>query len=188
MTRVYMIRHAKSPYYNGQEKSRPLSDEGMKDALSLVEFFKSKKIDSCYSSDYKRAEMTIKALADDRKLNIVSLESLRERLLKPSHVDLAYDDFMKTLSKSYQDIDYKIYDCESIRDVQKRGIKALEGILEAHRDDNIIIGTHGNFMTAIFNYYDQSFDYEFWKSLKMPDVFEMVFDGLLLKSIKRLEA
>ena len=51
--------------------------------------------------------------------------------------------------------------------------------------ENTIIVTHGNLMSLLLKNYDNSFDFDCWKSLSNPDVFELCYSNNEV-SIKRL--
>jgi 2,3-bisphosphoglycerate-dependent phosphoglycerate mutase len=48
------------------------------------------------------------------------------------------------------------------------------------------VGTHGNVMTAIFNYYDDRYGFDFWQRTTMPDVYRVDFDGERWLHMERL--
>jgi 2,3-bisphosphoglycerate-dependent phosphoglycerate mutase len=62
---------------------------------------------------------------------------------------------------------------ESNKKAQERGVRALKKVLTEYSGKNIVIGTHGNIMVLIMNYYDSIYDYEFWKQLSMPDIISL---------------
>lgn len=41
-------------------------------------------------------------------------------------------------------------------------------IIDKYKGKRIAIGTHGNIMAIMMNYFDKKYDYSFWKSLSMP--------------------
>ena len=55
-----------------------------------------------------------------------------------------------------------------------------------YKGKNIVIGTHGNIMALIMNYYDKKYDYLFWKRLNMPDIYELSFEDKELISINKI--
>jgi 2,3-bisphosphoglycerate-dependent phosphoglycerate mutase len=58
--------------------------------------------------------------------------------------------------------------------------------LTRYEGNNIVIGTHGNIMVLIMNYFDEKFGFEFWKELKMPDIYKLTFDKSKLKEVNRI--
>ncbi|UUZ89998.1 hypothetical protein LJK87_28740 [Paenibacillus sp. P25] len=49
-----------------------------------------------------------------------------------------------------------------------------------------MIGTHGNLMVLIMNYFDPKYDFDFWKRLGVPDIYRLTFEGTELKEAVRL--
>jgi 2,3-bisphosphoglycerate-dependent phosphoglycerate mutase len=70
---------------------------------------------------------------------------------------------------------------ESSRDAQKRGVAATNKILELYKGKNIVIGTHGNIMVIIMNYFDKKYNFNFWKQLEMPDIYKLSFNDTLFE-------
>lgn len=59
-------------------------------------------------------------------------------------------------------------------------------MLDKYNGKNIVIGTHGNIMVLIMNYFDSKYDFSFWKNLEMPDIYKLTFKDRELKSVERL--
>ena len=59
MTKVYFGRHAQPEHEWEEDRTRPLTEEGKKDSVMVLGFFKNKKIDTFYCSPYKRSLDTI---------------------------------------------------------------------------------------------------------------------------------
>lgn len=58
-TIVYMVRHGDSPKSAGDERSRGLSAQGMRDARKVTDSLRSEGIDRIYSSPYARAVLLL---------------------------------------------------------------------------------------------------------------------------------
>ena len=99
---------------------------------------------------------------------------------------MSEDEIQQAIKTSYKDIDFYLKDGESIRDVQNRAIPVIKNLLNNYQGKNIIIGTHGNVMTIIMNYFDKSYGYEFWKNTSKPDIYKLEFSGENLLSVHRL--
>ena len=89
----------------------------------------------------------------------------------------------------WEDKDFKIPGDESITELQNRNILALKKILKEHKDQNIIIGTHGMALSAIINYYDKTYGYnDFLSMVKMkPWVVKMTFDDDLCTQMEFID-
>ncbi|MBI9015610.1 MAG: histidine phosphatase family protein [Clostridiales bacterium] len=184
-TNIFMVRHAESLYVNGKEKQRGLSSFGLQEANKVSLILKDIEIDAIYSSDYNRSLETVKPLSDLKKTKIIELTDLRERRMKPEHIELTYNDFIEAVKKSYENFDFSISGGESIRDVHERAIPVIEMIIKNHKGKNIVIGTHGNLMTMIMKYYDDSYGYSFWEKTSMPDIYVLTFNENKLIRINR---
>ena len=64
MTKVYFVRHAEPEHGFEDDRTRPLTAEGMADTNVVLNFFKDKIVDKFYCSPYKRSIDTIKSTAD----------------------------------------------------------------------------------------------------------------------------
>ena len=177
-TNIYLVRHAEVDYIP-DEYSRPLSEKGSKDVLRLTELFKGYDVSRVISSPYLRAINTVKGIAEDKGLNIEIIQDFRERKIANSPVE----DFISFTKQQWNDFDYYLENGESLNEVQARGINALKNIVENHSGENIVIGTHGTILAVILNFFDKKYNYEFWKSMKMPDVFKLQFKDGNMESI-----
>lgn len=182
-TNLYLVRHAHS-IYSADELNRPLSEHGKVDALKVTEILENENINVLISSPYKRAIQTIDGLAAIYGVDIVIEEDFRERLLSEGPVD----DFDRAIAKVWSDYSFSWEGGESNIVAQNRGVRALEQVLERYDGENIAIGTHGNIMVLIMNYYDKKFDFTFWKQLDMPDIYKLSFDSLRLIEVNRMWA
>ena len=74
---------------------------------------------------------------------------------------------------------YKLSDGESLGEVQRRNIQALNKVLEEYAGKSIAIGSHGTALSTIINYYDKSFGHDEFEKIRglMPWVVEFSFDG-----------
>ena len=181
MTKVYFVRHAKPQHDWQDDRTRPLTEEGKKDAKIVLEFFKDKKIDAFYCSPYLRSMDTILETADFFGKEIITYEGLREREKGINGNNAGM------FQKRWADHNYHEEGGESIAMVQKRNIEALNRILCDNTDKEIVIGTHGTALSTILNYYDKKFDCEdFLRIIDwMPYIIELDFEGN--KCVKQVE-
>lgn len=175
MTRVWFVRHAEPDLSNHDELSRGLSSKGLADCELVKRYLDDQAIIAAYSSPYKRSIDTIKPFADANHLEIQIVDAFRERKISNSWI-ADFDGFCK---QQWLDFAYKLDDGESLREVQQRNITALEQLLLRHRDENILIGSHGTAMSTVINYYNHEFGYESFRKIKglMPWIVCMEFDG-----------
>ncbi|UOQ84921.1 histidine phosphatase family protein [Gracilibacillus salinarum] len=184
-TIIYMIRHAESPFIYGRERIRGISEKGKQDSQKVTEIMSNKQIDIIFSSPYKRAVQTIEGIAHDKKMEINLIEDLRERQLK-GDFKMPKEERLEAIEKSFQNHDYSLLDGESVNDVQNRAIPVIKELLLTYYGKQMIIGTHGNVMTIIMNYFNSKYGYGFWANTSMPDIYELVFSDFELDAVRRL--
>ncbi|MGE7695217.1 histidine phosphatase family protein [Lysinibacillus sp. NPDC094177] len=184
-TTIYMIRHAESPFIIGQERTRKLSNQGEIDAKKVTAIMNEKKIDLVVSSPYIRAIQTIEGIVDSKNIEVKVFEELRERQLKGAY-KLPEEEIQQAIKKSFEDIDFKLSGGESVRDVQNRAIPIINDLLNNYKTQTIIIGTHGNVMTIIMNYFNKEYGYDFWKNTSKPDIYKLVFSKEKLQLVQRI--
>lgn len=66
-----------------------------------------------------------------------------------------------------------------------RGVAAIEDLME-QPGENLVVVTHGNLMSLILKYEDDSFGFEAWSRLSNPDVYELSCFGDKRREIRRL--
>mgnify|MGYP003410192501 FL=1 len=110
------------------------------------------------------------------------MDDLKERKLS----EYPIPDFQEAMNKVWYNPHYALEGGESNIAAQKRGIRAIRHILERYNGKKIVIGTHGNIMVLIMNYFDSNYDYDFWKTLSMPDIYQLTFERNKLIMAKRV--
>jgi 2,3-bisphosphoglycerate-dependent phosphoglycerate mutase len=171
MTTIYFVRHAEPLHSWEDDRTRPLTEEGQRDANRITAFFGDKKIDALISSPYKRSYETILPTAAMFNKQIATDARLRERKAGSggNNRELFY--------KRRSDKNFAEDDGECIASVQKRNIAALNEILENNKDKTLIIGTHGTALSSIINYFNPKFGCDdFLRIINfMPYIVEMTF-------------
>ena len=84
MTTIYFVRHCKPDSSWQDNRTRPLTQEGVEDSFEVARILKDKKIDLFISSPYKRSFDSIKPAAELYKKEIQTDERLRERKAGPN--------------------------------------------------------------------------------------------------------
>lgn len=166
MKTVYLVRHASA---EGQPIDAPLTEQGRKQALALVDFFKHKDIDIILSSPYKRAIETIKPLSNSKNVDINEDSRLGERVLSTVN----FEDWRDKLKQSFDDFDLVFEGGESHTAGMERAKALLEDVLCA-QEENILLVSHGNMTTLLMRYFNESFGYDCLMEMTNPDVFEIV--------------
>ncbi|GIP27170.1 phosphoglycerate mutase [Paenibacillus sp. J23TS9] len=184
-TVIYMVRHAESKYIPGMEEARGLSEKGMKDALFVRDILRTEDIDAFFSSPYQRAIQTVEPSAREAGGDIILIEDLKERTLAGEDFHVPEGHFFSCKKQLYDDFHFTIPGGESSSEAQYRGSQVILKLLEEHRGKKIAIGTHGDIMTLIMNYFNREYDFEFWRSTSMPDVYKLAFEDKELKQVTR---
>lgn len=178
MTTVYFIRHAQADSSVHNPFLRPLTEKGIRDRALITNFLLDKNITCAFSSPYKRSIDTIADFTDRKGVKIEIVDDFREHeTISDNYCD---DDYFPFIQRYWEDKRYKVPGDESIEDLQKRNIHALHTILKQHKNETVIIGTHGMALSAILNFYDKTYDYQAFLSMVKikPWIVKMVFQGL----------
>lgn len=181
MTKILFVRHAESVYVENQERSRGLTEAGKVDAFKIMKKWTS-NVDLFISSPYDRAIDTIRPLAEKLGKEILIEENLRERTMgnfKP----LA---FKQAKEKLYIDSEFSFPQGESSMEAQTRALRVVLPLLERFQQKTLVIGTHGDILTLMLNYFDEKYDFEFWQSTSMPDLYEVNFKGNMMTDCLRV--
>ena len=173
MTNIYFVRHAEPNYNNHDDLTRELSPKGMKDREHVTKFLADKQVDIVLSSPYKRAVDTVAHFASLRDLPITTIADFRERKVDSSWID----DFDAFTRNQWADFNYKLTDGETLAEVQRRNISALQEVIERHKGKTVVIGSHGTALSTIINYFVPQFgivDFMRIKSI-MPWIVHLAF-------------
>ncbi len=145
MKTIYLVRHAQ---YENPRKILvgrlpvPLSEEGIKEAEKLTDFFSDKKIEKIYSSPVVRCKQTSEIIAQS---NIQIKEDIRiAETLSAYQGYWEYD-----WAHFYEMID--IMGGENPQDIQDRMIDFWEDIRDQEKS-NIIICSHGDPLYVLYAY------------------------------------
>ncbi len=168
LTTIYLVRHAESFDNIGQYKVKSdefeskLTNNGIKQAKDLTKEFRNTKIDAIYSSDLNRTKQTAEFIAKNKNLNLALTNQIRERnfwhylmtLSGKSEQELRKD-IQKDLSNLSEKeiLEYKhTNEMESVEEAAIRLINYLKEILVIHKNQTIMIVSHGNIIRCFLNY------------------------------------
>jgi len=167
-TKIYLIRHGETESniefrYKGQGES-PLSKQGIDEAQKLAKLLKDVPIDLFYCSTLGRSIETAKIIAQYHKgKEIIKDEGLLERFYGVFE-DKTFEDLQKEYPDLYKKWLYhpnqaEIPEAETLAQVQKRAVAAVERILKKHAGQNIfIVGHGGTNRTILFHYLELTLD------------------------------
>ena len=159
MTEVYLIRHSEK-YRNFNNiinddsfqlfnEKIILSINGEMLANKLANMEEMSNIDVVFASNYVRSIGTAKYIAYRNKIDVNIDKNFGERIYGINSIDGIMDDFNV---KQWNDIDYKLPNGESRRDVTNRMYNALIRVINDYKNKRIAIVSHG---TAISFFLDK---------------------------------
>lgn len=185
MTTIYFVRHAQPNYSNHNDSERELTEKGLQDRTLVTRFLQDKNIDAVLSSPYRRSVDTVREFADGAGLQIEMITDFRERKIDSVWIE----DFNGFCRQQWSDFSYKLSDGESLGEVQRRNIEALNRVLQDYPGKNVVIGSHGTALSTIINYYDPAFGYDQFNQIRglMPWIVRFRFEGNVLQDIQMID-
>jgi 2,3-bisphosphoglycerate-dependent phosphoglycerate mutase len=180
MTRLFLVRHAHADWMPSGD--RPLSARGQADAARVAGLLAPLDVAAIYSSPARRALETVEPLAGRACLRPIVLPELRERELPAQRAG----DFEAVVRASWLDPERVVPGGESLAAAQARGFEAVRSLIDVHREEAIVVSTHGQLLALIVNALDSSHGHEFWTRLTLPDVYELELEGPRLRGMRRM--
>jgi 2,3-bisphosphoglycerate-dependent phosphoglycerate mutase len=175
MKQIYFVRHAEPEHSWKDDRTRPLTETGLRDCDAVTRTLHDIRADLFVSSPYRRSHDTVKGCAEDHHLTVRADERFRER--ENGVVASTWE----LIRKRWDDFDFHEEGGESLRMVQRRNMAAVFELLDGGTPEEVIVvGTHGTALSTILNYFDPSFGFERFKRLvdSMPYIIRLDFDGL----------
>jgi 2,3-bisphosphoglycerate-dependent phosphoglycerate mutase len=163
----YLVRHAYVDW--APDENRPLSERGHQDAERAAVILLKYPISVIYSSPYLRARQTIAPLSSRLDISVKIEPDLRERRLSEEPAA----DFLKAVEVTWQDFSFAHPGGESNSAAQQRGIAVLSRLDRQYQAEQIAISTHGNLLAVMLHHFEPSTDFNFWKSMTLPDIYEL---------------
>lgn len=161
MTHIYFVRHAEPNYQNHDDALRELTPKGLADRALAADYLRDKGIYAVLSSPYRRAVDTVAPLADALGLTVETVDSFRERA-----VGSWVADFGGYSQRQWADFDYKLAGGESLREVERRSLAAMNEVLERFAGRTVAIGSHGTALSAIIHHFRPRFGYDDFQRIK----------------------
>ncbi len=210
MTEVYLIRHSEK-YRNFNNiinddsfqlfnEKIILSINGEMLANKLANMEEMSNIEVVFASNYVRSIGTAKYIAYRNKIDVNIDKNFGERIYGINSVDEIIDDFNV---KQWNDIDYKLPNGESRRDVTNRMYNALIRVINDYKNKRIAIVSHGTAISFLLDKWCDVFvNYNndnkmntkivfknkiiFDNNISAPCVFKIVFDDNNIISIENI--
>lgn len=185
MTNIYFIRHAEPNFGNHDDRSRELTEKGLRDRETVTGYLQDKEIHAVLSSPYRRAVDTVKPFADLQGMEIELIEDFRELKTAEEWIE----DFNGFSQRQWNDFSYKLPGGECLQEVQERNIRALMDAARRYEGKNIAVGSHGVAVSAMIHFFDSSFGYEGYRRIQkiMPLVVKFSFEKERCVSIEEYD-
>ena len=150
-TRLYLVRHGQvvnfsEGVYNGQ-KDVDMTETGLRQMEAVAARLRKENLTGVYCSDLIRTKKGAEIIAAEHGLRPEAHFTLRElniglwEGLTPEETEAQFPGALDKRRKRLDD--YRIPGGESIRDLSKRVISTLKGILDANYGGNIVLVAHG---------------------------------------------
>jgi len=162
---IYVIRHCEA---KGQSSDLHLTEKGFHQAEVLADFFADKEIKRIIASPFLRAIQTIEPLSARKNIDIEVDERLSERILSTRNLT----DWYERLQATFIDMAIRFEGGESSEEAMRRIVNVVEEIFRYEADHTIIV-SHGNIITLLLKHYQRDVDFQFWKNLSNPDVYQL---------------
>ena len=142
--KLYLVRHGQTDYnllnkFAGGKIDVPLNEKGLNQAKETKEILKNYDIDLIICSPMKRTRQTAEIINEDRHIEIIFDERLRERdlgeLENKFHSEVNRDNHWNY----YYD---NPYDLESIKSVEERTFSFINDIKEKYNNRKILVVGH----------------------------------------------
>lgn len=176
--KIYITRHGQTEWNSERRlqgwKDAPLTDLGKKQAEVLGKKIRDIDFDKIYCSPLDRtrktAEIALNSKEDTpivfderlKEINMGEWEGMKSETIKEEYSEY-YDKFWNSPDQ------YEPKTGESYHDVKKRIIDALENMIEADPDENILIITHGCASRVILSYFEGRPLSELWDTPKLKE-------------------
>lgn len=157
---IYLVRHGQSEAnaINRYGMNTKLTQKGKEQAKELAKILKNVHFDAVFSSPLIRAMETVKTIADERKLEILTKEALRERYEGIVDGKYAHEltQEIKDRYKLRENLPYEEWKTKSIAEgyetdehLMSRFITSLREIAVAYPGKTILIGSHSGIIRTL---------------------------------------
>ena len=150
-TRIYLIRHgevvgAGTPRYNGHADVG-LTERGVAQYHELKGRFDGARIAACYTSDLTRCTTGAGILGGHFGVEPVRDSNLRE-LNIGIWEGMTWQELMATYPVEWQArlddiVHYRVTEGENLLDLESRVMPVIDGIVERHRGEEVLLVAHG---------------------------------------------
>jgi broad specificity phosphatase PhoE len=170
-TKIFLLRHGETQAnieqrYQGQGESH-LSELGLQESEELSGFLAREDFCAIYSSTLSRSYETARMIAKPHGLDVAKIDSLKERNYGIWE-NMKFDEIRKRFPDLYGSwlIDpgkTLIPDAETLEAMQRRGVAAIESLVEKHGGKTFCVVGHGGMNRAILFHYMRIDMNNFWR-------------------------
>ena len=166
----YFLRHADTDRSQDIHFSEhPLSVLGHSQARSTSSQLIDLDIDIIFCSPFTRAKQTVEPFAKERGVDPVVTDELCGRIIK----NLPREKTWEFFKQSWLDFNHSEYGAETAHECIDRVSTLLSKLEEDHSDKKILLVSHSNPISLFLSTVDSSIDYEWFKRMKSPSLFEL---------------
>ena len=160
MTELYLIRHGETDYnlqgiVQGRGVNTPLNETGKEQARLLAKRFASSELDAIYSSPLTRALQTARCVADACGIEQIptdpDLEEMSWGIYEGQQQSPELSGAFEEMKRRWHDGEhgFHVEAGESLRQVQSRGVAAIERIVAAEQGKRVLVVAHGRFLRIL---------------------------------------
>lgn len=162
MLNIYLVRHGETEWNTQRRmqgwKDSNLTKKGITEAEALHDYLVDMEFDGIYSSPSPRAFKTAEIIKGKRKIEIITKEHFKEINLGDWEGKASVE-VEKLDPKEYHNFwkaphIYKNKNGESFLDVQNRGIKGINEIIQEKKAGNILLLTHAVTLKTIMAHFE----------------------------------
>lgn len=159
-THLFLVRHGETDFnrqgiVQGRGVNAPLNETGLSQASALAQRFQLDPVDVVYSSPLQRALQTAACVAEAMGIATIptdpDLEEMSWGIFEgQSQSELLHAAF-EEMKQRWQagEHDYRVQDGESLRQVQSRGVNAIDRILATNAGKKVLVIAHGRFLRIL---------------------------------------
>ena len=159
-THLFLVRHGETDFnrqgiVQGRGVNSPLNETGMAQAAALAKRFAADPVDAIYSSPLKRALQTAQCVADAIGIDDIptnpGLEEMSWGVFEGQSQSEELSSAFEEMKKRWHDgeHDYGVEGGETLRQVQSRGVAAIDRIVGASAGQRVLVVAHGRFLRIL---------------------------------------
>lgn len=189
MTTVYLIRHSmkmRGPVrgeFSVFDYMQPLSGEGEERAKRLLDFEELRGANFAAASTMSRSLATIRYLLEADDVPFVLDERLIELEFGRPPEGMGREEFM---GRKWLHPDEVPEEGESVTACRERMEAAIVELVREHPGQKLLVGSHGAAIASYLSGVLGKMDDDFVRSINLPDVFRLTFEGDRVTGFDRL--